>query len=274
MEKWEQGLRELQIPINDLILSRGRKIKSLLVILSNYSYNSIKTFKNIKENADLPRNELRGAVQRYLLGNNVDSILFSCFSVEFGLIVQLDRVLTKKEKRKIKKPFTFGRIIGKSIDHSLLDSSSKKAALELLNLRNAHAHGSNFIAALMLSYKKYTKLFEKSGLIDIQVITNGLEKIMKKLPQDVAKSISNKYEPLDFIEAYETIQSLSTFEWAANKRIIEETTTEIDELMTSISQNVLDQEFITKIAPNYFIEMRALRALSCAEQILLGINII
>lgn len=274
MEQWEKSLREFQIPVNITIMNRGRKIKSLLEILSNYPHNYIKTFKNISSNSDLPRNELRGAVQRYLLGNFIDSILFTCFSVEFGLIVQLDRMLTDNEKRKIKKPFTFGRIIKKSIDYSLLNSSTKKAALELLNLRNAHVHGSNFIAALMLSYKKYSKLFDESGLVDIQVITEGLDKLMEKLPQNVATSILKTYEPLDFIEAYDTIQSLSTFEWAADKRIIDETTKEIDEVMTSTSHNVPEKELVSILSPSYFIEMRALRALLCAEQILLGIEII
>ena len=87
-------------------------------------------------------------------------------------------------------------------------------------------------------------------------------------------SVLNKFEPLDFIKACETIQSLSTFEWAADKRIIDETTTEIDELITTISQNVLENDFMAILSPSYLIEMRALRALICAEQIMLGIKII
>jgi len=275
MEKWEEYLRQLlPLPINELHLDRGKRIRNLLDNLSNYPYDSKKKFKNIRENADFAREELRGAVQRFLIGNFLDSIIFSCFSVEFGLLVKLDLVLTDEEKRNVKKPFTFGKIIKKSCDYLSLDSSVEKAAYELLDIRNAHIHGSNFIGALIQSYKGFNKLFEKSGLIDINVITQGLEEITKLLPQDIRISILEKYEPIDFIEAYNAIQSISSFEWAANKRILYAMKKEVDNIITDIPLNIMQEDFLAKFNPDYFLEKRAKRALNVAEKILKGIDII
>lgn len=99
MKKWESYLREIiKSPIQDLHLERGAEIKQLLLNLSKYQVDLDLQFRNVQNNESHPINELIGAVQRYIYGNFLDTIIHSCWSVEIGLLVKLDKTLSDKKK--------------------------------------------------------------------------------------------------------------------------------------------------------------------------------
>ena len=273
MEAWEKFLRKLIQPtVTEIHLARGREIKSLLETLSKYPFHPIKKIKNIKEDADLVREEIRGAVQRYIYGHFVDSIIWSCFSVEFGLIVKLNEILSDVEKKVVPKPFTLGRIIRWASAFSILDDKSLKAAREIQKLRNIHIHGSNFIAALILSYRSNLKM---AG-VDIDTIKQGLDLFQAVIPKDALRSLLIGYDPPEIIEAFKTIQSLSTFEWCADEGAISSMKREVDRVITDVRSSFLSGhlEEIQKYSQDYILHERALRALKNAQIVLESIGIL
>jgi len=150
LDDWESLLRKLiETPVTESHLERGREIKEVLEHLSRYPFDPICRIKNIKENKDLARDEIRGSVQRYIYGNYLDSIFFSCFSVEFGLLIRLNEILSEDEKKRAPKPFTLAKIISWANTHSILDQKHTKIARRILQIRNAHIHGPNFVSALI-----------------------------------------------------------------------------------------------------------------------------
>ncbi len=276
MEVWESFLRKLIQPqITEMHLERGRELRGLLEVLSKYPFDPVKKIKNIRENEDLPRDEIRGASQRYIYGNFVDSIIWSCFSIEFGLLVRLDDALSDTEKKVVPKPFTLARIIEWAHSFSVLDEKSRNAAKEILKLRNTHIHGSNFIAALILSYQSSLRSMEKVG-IGVEVIERGLDVISALMPKGAPSSLLGRYEPSEIVEAFKTIQSLSIFEWCADKKAIKEVEKEVDNIIANVTSDLLQgkAEKLRKYDEDYLLRERALRAIRNAQKVLEAINIL
>jgi len=276
MEVWEKYLRKLiQLPVTEIYLARGREIESLLEALSKYPFDAVKKIKNIRENADLARDEIRGAAQRYIYGNFVDSIICSCFSVEFGLIVKLDEVLSDVEKRVVPKPFTLGRIITWASAFSILDDKSKTAAKEIQRLRNTHIHGSNFIAALIHSYQSHFESMKIAG-VDIETIEQDLDLLQAFIPDKALAPLLGGYEPSEIVEAFKTIQSLSTFEWCADERAIKQVKKEVGKIISDVKSSFLrrDVEKLQMYFQDYLLKERSLKAIRNAQMVLESIDLL
>ncbi len=276
MEIWRIFLSKLiQQPITETHLARGMEIKSLLEILSRYPFYPIKKLKNIRSNRDLPRDEIRGAAQRYIYGNFVDSIIWSCFSVEFGLIVKLDEVLPEDGKKTIPKPFTLGRIITCASTYSILDDKSTRAVKEIHNLRNTHIHGSNFIAALIHSYQSSFESMKITG-VDTTMIKQGLDLLQAGMSDDSLDSLLGGYEPVEIVEAFEAIQSLSTFDWCADEKAIKSVEEEVERIIANFRlcfERGKFQELQTYFQ-DYLLKQRALKAIINAQIVLVGIGLL
>ena len=221
---------------------------------------------------------MRGAIQRYIYGHFVDSILWSCFSTEFGLLIKLDEVLLKGEKDKVPKPFTLGKIISwassirGSNGKTILNKKTKKAAKEIQRLRNAYIHGANFIAALILSYQSIINLQE----VNLEAVKNGLKILTDFLPSDTQEVILKKYKPSDIINSLKTIHSLSTFEWCANKKLLRSIQKESENMVMNVASSFLDHDYekLKKyFQTDYLLKEHALRALRAAHLILSEIGI-
>jgi len=238
----------IQPPISEVHLKRGREIEGILEDLSQYPYDPINKFRNIQKNEDLPREEFRGAVQRYIYGQFVDSIIYSCFSVEFALLVKLDEILSQREKNRVPKPFTFGRIIDWASLPSkknpngkgLIRDREKSAAKRILRLRNMHIHSSNFISGVILSYKSIIELTKRTGLTP-DTIKNGFE-LLKLLPEDF-QPLLTRYNPSDVIEAFKNIPSLSSFEWCSNRSLLRSTKKEVEDQKTQKKRENMNERF-------------------------------
>lgn len=272
----------IQPPITEIHLERGREIKEMLEALSKYPYDPVNKFRNLKKNEDLPREELRGAVQRYIYGNFLDSILYSCFSVEFALLVKLDETLSEKEKKSVPKPFTLGRIIdwasppseknpnGKSIIKDKTISATKR----ILKLRNMHIHCSNFISGSILGYKSIIEIVKKAG-VSPDTIGKGYE-LLKFLPEEV-QLLLKRYKPSDVIEAFKNIQSLSSFEWCSNKRLLMSTKREVEAIVENTASGILQgnlEKLSMYFQEDYLLRERALTALKNACKILKDISVL
>jgi hypothetical protein len=134
----------------------------------------IQAFKKYKggihEIKDLIREEFRAGIQRYLVGFFDDSIHHSTLSVEMGLLIRLDEILTEEEKKGIHTKinngeppvsFTFGAIFDESKRkgrHILEDDEIERSIARILFTRNTHIHGANFTAASILSMKQHFSL--------------------------------------------------------------------------------------------------------------------
>ena len=273
----------IQLPITDIYQERGKEIEDLLEDLSKYPFDPINKFKNIKENDDLARDEIRGAAQRYIYGNFVDSIFCSCFSVEFGLIIKLDQILSDTEKREVPKPFTLGKIINLASPASrknpygkgILDSKTRKAAKDIQKIRNTHIHGSNFIAGLLLSYRSILELLDRFE-VNLEVVEQGLKLLSEILPKDATETVLRRYEPSDIVEAFNAIKNLSAFEWCANKRLLKSVKKESDQMIENIASSLMQGNFgnlQTHFQQDYFLKKRALRAIKLAYSVLSKIRI-
>jgi hypothetical protein len=283
LEKWESFLQILIQPqVLEIHKERAREIKEVLEKLSEYPYDPVRKFRNIQTNDDFPRDELRGAVQRYIYGNFVDSILYSCFATEFALLVKLDEKLSELEKRSVPKPFMLAKIIDWASPSSrknpygkgILDKETKRVAKRILELRNMHIHASNFISGAILSYKSNIGLAKQAGLTP-DMIEKSLE-FVKILPKDV-QALLVPYSPADVKKAFETIPALSSFEWCSNKRLLRSTKREIDSLVGNFLSAVLegDSERLGKyLQEDYLLKQRALRALKDSCLILENIGIL
>lgn len=257
-------------------MDRGREIKSLLEALSAHPYDPIKKINNIKKDEDWARDEARGAAQRYIYGNFIDSIMWSSFSVEFGLLVKLDKVLSDAEKKVVPKPFTLGRMIEWACAFSVLDDKTIGPAKEVLKLRNVHIHGSNFISALVISYQSSLASVEATG-VNIETIEKGFQFLEGQIPKEVLPSLTQGYKPYEVVEAFKMIKSLSTFEWCVDRRSIKSTKKEADTLINNVKSSFLYgnfERFRIYSQPNYLLKERALRVIKNAEKVLIGIKII
>jgi hypothetical protein len=279
MEKWESYLREIiQMPIQEVYLKRGSEIKQLLSNLSKYHIDLELQFKNVQKNEDHSINELIGAVQRYIYGNFLDAIIRSCYSVEIGLLAKLDRILSDEDKARQREP-TLGRIINLSYDALILDKNNrhlKKAVARILELRNIHNHPINFLSGLILSYKAYNELLSAPKL-DSATIETGLKMLSERLPEGEAKLMLKKYKPEDIAKGIKTIDSLSTFEWCANKKYFKSLKREVDKPVQEIKTRLITGKGIDAIT-NYFLEYvlrrEALESLENARLILRSVSIL
>ena len=280
LESFLQNL--IQPTVSEIHRKRGREIEGILERLSKYPYDPINKFRNIQKNEDLPREEFRGAVQRYIYGQFVDSILYSCFSVEFALLVKLDEILSEKEKKRVRKPFTFGKIIDWASLPSkknpngkgLIRDKTKNAAKRILELRNMHIHSSNFISGVILSYKSIIELAKRAG-VSPDTIENGFG-LLELLPKDVQPLLA-RYKASDVIEAFKNIPSLSSFEWCSNKRLLRTTKGEIEAIVENTAKSILqgDLEKLSEFfQESYLLKRRALRALKDAFLILGDIGVL
>jgi len=263
------------MPVTESHLERGREIKGILEDLSRYSFDPICRIKNIKEDRDLARDEIRGAVQRYIYGNYLDSIFFSCFSVEFGLLIRLNEFLTEDEKKHVPRPFTLGKMIMWANARSILDQRYTKIARRINKIRNAHIHGSNFVSALMLSYKGSLQFYEKIGL-GLKEVEKGLDLLSKNLPESLMRSLLRGCEPSDIVEGFKSIQSLSSFDWCADIKVIKSTKKESDKLILDVISSFLRGDFrrLEMFQQDYLLRKRALRAIEYAYTILKRINVV
>jgi hypothetical protein len=283
LESWKSFLQVLiQPPITEIHLERGREIKEMLEDLSKYPYDPVNKFRNLRNNEDLPREELRGAVQRYIYGNFLDSILYSCFSIEFALLVKLDKALSEKEKKSVPKPFTLGRIINWSSPPSKKNPNGKSiikgktisAAKRILKLRNMHIHSSNFISGVILCYKSIIEGAQKTG-VSPDTIEKGFE-LFKILPEEV-QQILTRYKPSDVIDAFRNIQSISNFEWCSDSKLLRSTKREVKAIVENTASSILQGNFeklTTYFQEDYLLKKRALTALKNASLILRDIGIL
>jgi hypothetical protein len=279
LEKWEKYLREIiQLPVQDEYLKRGSEIKHLLSDLSKYHVNLELQFKNVQNNESHSINELIGAVQRYIYGNFLDAITHSCYSVEIGLLLRLDETLNNEAKISQREP-TLGRIMHLSYEALILDKNDnrlKKAASRLLELRNIHNHPINFLSGLMLSYKELNKLLNASKL-DLATIEDGLKILSEQLPEGNAKLILKKYKPEDIAQSMNKIESLSSFEWCANKRYFRSLKREIDKSVKDIRTKLTtgkDLDNLMNYFQDYILRKEALESLKNANVILKYINVL
>jgi hypothetical protein len=257
-------------------LARASEIKDLLETLSDYPFEREHKFRNLKKNEDLPRQEIVGAVQRFIYGTFEDSIIHSCFSVEIGLIVKLDAILSDEEKQQVPKPFTLAKIINYSSKfprkQPLLVDTSLTAARAILGLRNSQIHGCNFITGIMLGYREAAKYF---GHFNSKELKQGLEILNVIFPELIG--ISGKYKISDFIAAQELIKNMSTYEWCSNKTEIEKLKKELrvifDQVQTDMVKGNIGQN-LEYFQPDYFLKKRALSGLRSAFSVLKSLKII
>jgi chromosome condensin MukBEF complex kleisin-like MukF subunit len=109
MAEWKPFLKQILQPMDflkeekmDLFMKimreRAQEISDVLVGLSKHKWNkrilSLEnllyqpSFKNIKTNEDIAREEFGGEIQRYLLGMKEDALIHACIALEAGLLVR------------------------------------------------------------------------------------------------------------------------------------------------------------------------------------------
>lgn len=257
-------------------LERANEIKDLLGILANYTFDKEHKFRNLKNNEDLSRQEIIGAVQRFIYGTFDDSIIHSCFSVEIGLIVKLNEILSDEEKQHVPKPFTLARIISYSSkfprNQPLLADTSLTAARAILELRNSQIHGSNFITGIMLGYREAAKSFEHFNQKEIK---QGLKTLVTMFPE--LASISGKYKISDFLAAQKIVKNLSTFEWCSNKAEIDRLKKELERIFGNVQTGMIEGNIgknLEYFQPDYFLKKRAVNGLRNAFVVLKTLKII
>jgi hypothetical protein len=278
MEKWEIMLNKLiEHPIKEEQLNRAREIVSILDKLYKYPYDKNKNILNIKNRYDFSRDELRGSCQRYIYGQFQDSILYSCFSVEMGLIGKLDEVLDDNEKNKImddKKPMALFNLIDKSLEKNILNDKNKQFVYELLEMRNIHIHAVNLISPLITSYQKISKNVDQS-ILDKDVFEEKLKMFNKFIP-GFDNEIQKIYNIDDIIQAYKSVNELPTFRWAANQNYMKLIEDEVEKIMINMTSALLsgNSEIINDLFNSYVLRKRSFQALELAEKILTEIEIL
>lgn len=123
----------------------------------NLSYKA--QYRNLNEDKDLARIEFTGAIQKYLLGFNTESIIASCASVENALIIMHEiniknNVITYDD---IKHPFMLSTSIALATNNKgfIKDNDIKNVLNDIKYTRNMMAHQSNFLFPLLQMLKYY-----------------------------------------------------------------------------------------------------------------------
>lgn len=156
------------------------------------------------------------------------------------------------------------------------DKRLKKATDRILEIRNIHSHPINFLSGLILSYKAYSN-FLNATKFDLAFIEIGLRKLSESLPEGKEKLMLKKYKSEDIVKGIKAMESLSTFEWCANKKYFRSLKREVDKPVKDITTTLITGKDIGKLT-NYFQEYilrkEALQCLEDANLILKNINIL
>lgn len=188
-EKFVDSLKFLNKKGRSQALTRTKDIEKYLEKLSKYPIG----FYQLE---DLPRQEFRASLQRYVLSFFGDAIYHSCFSVEVALLIRLDERLPEEEKIEINKKinsksdkpmsFTFGAMFNLAQKRQLeiiKDKKLRKKIEILLEKRNRYIHVTNYLSGLILTFKKQvvpeieSKLKEIETLKDIELFGKILNSI-------------------------------------------------------------------------------------------------
>ena len=175
----------------------GEQIRYILKVISKYDYE-------LYSDEDLPRLEFIGAIERYLLGFNEDSVRTSIIAVEMGLIIRLNEILSDNEKEQIciemnreRNPlsFTFGYLVNLCMNNKykiLRGKRIKNIAENLIKYRNIHFHTPTFLAGIIVQEKNYLVPLMDNYLNDINIIRTN--RILKYYPPFIKldKIISEK----------------------------------------------------------------------------------
>ena len=224
---------------------QGSDIHTILDKLRKYDYE-------LREDSDLPRLEYMGAVERYLFGFYEDSIRNSLTSVEIGLIVKLNEVLSEKEKQRIfqeinreKDPisFTFGSVVNLASDKKykvLKGKKIKKTIESLIRQRNIHFHSSTFLSGLIYQQKLIMIPLLEDYLNNLNLITQN--KYFKKIPS--IKKMNNL-----FLEKKRVLENLSDFTWCTPSKNLKMVTDEVNSHMDKLK--VYSETTIKEVKKDY-----------------------
>lgn len=234
-EKFVKSIKFLNKKARKEALKRSKELDKIFAKLCSYK-------GGIHELEDLPRQEFRGAVQRYILGFYDDAIYHACFAVEIALLIKLDGKLSQKEKRSIHetinpkegKPlsFTFGAMFNKAQEKNVGIISGKKLSKKFVTLiekRNTYIHVNNFLSGLILTLQKKDPEIE-SILKDIENIENRqfvgrIFSIFLKLP--ILK--------LYLTEQLRLIRALPDFSWCSKDKHRQNTEGQLEEYMNKLT---------------------------------------
>lgn len=278
MEKWESILKKLiEEPIKEEQIERATEISSILEKLEKHKYYPKKNYLNISDRYYFPREEIRGACQRYIYRQYQDSILYSCFSIEVGLIARLDEIMNEEDKNNIvknKKPLTLYNLIKKALKYNILNKENKKFAYQLLEMRNIHIHAVNFVSPLLSTYQRIASNVDLSNMDEIK-FKEQLKRFDKYTP-GFSEFVLKKYEIKDILQAYVSVNKLPTFSWAANQEYLKLIEKETEEILRNMVGALFQGDFdaINDFFNDYVLRKRSLEALKLAEIILTEIEIL
>jgi len=242
--------------INELIKASKTRATEISEILEGISIIKIEktffkyddiiykpTYRNIKNNRDLARQEFRGAIQKYLLGFFQESIIQSCNSVEAALIIIHDERIAKDmlKVEDIPHPFTFGRSrkIALCRKKGFIDDDNIKEILnKLVFIRNGLIHQFNFLSTLIILYKSELENLERLSILFDYVLQfadevkfSDIENILQFSELEISNNILSKMRKIvgtdyfsqiakDVSHALNVIKNLSDFKWATSKNNI------------------------------------------------------
>jgi len=270
MAEWEPFFKQILKPVDFLkeekmdlfrkmMRQRAEEISDILVGLSKHKIEETyfefgklvyrPSFKNIKTNEDIVREEFRGAVQRYLLGMDEDALIHACIALEASLLVKDEEKLKNGElkKRDIRYPFTLGKNMSLWLPKSkrnkygkgfIKDETIIKQLKRAKLTRDCHIHGFNFIASIVLwlksglaQYKFGADLLESiKGILEKasnEELLEEIKKIRDFLPSELIDQIGPFLHPeairmilSDAMIGVKTIENLSDFRWCAEKEAL------------------------------------------------------
>lgn len=248
MDLFRKMMRQRAEEISDILIGLSKhKLEETYFEFGKLAYRP--RFKNIKTNEDFAREEFRGAVQRYLLGMDEDSLIHACIALEAGLLVKDDEKLKNGElkKKDIRLPFTLGKNMGLWLPKSKTNRYGKgfikdEAIIEQLKraklTRDCHIHGFNFIASLVLwlksgltEYRFGAEFLESIKAIlektRDEELLEEIKKIRDFLPSELHDQIGPFLHPeairmilSDVMSGFKTIENLSDFRWCAQEEAL------------------------------------------------------
>jgi len=163
IERTVKSIRFLNRKERKKAIKRGEELADILGVVSRFE-------SDIYTARDLPRQEFRAALVRYMLSLYDDSIHHAFFSVEMGMLVRLEEELSTEEKNTLhdainrkENPlsFTFGAIFNKAKERKIdviRGDKLRRRIASLIENRNTYIHGSNFLSGLTTSMKKSVSL--------------------------------------------------------------------------------------------------------------------
>jgi hypothetical protein len=267
-------------------LKRAYDVLPQLKILEKYK-------AGIHETYDLSRQELRAAINRYIIGYFGDSIYHSTLAIETALLVKLDETLSQEEKDAIQrsinpknaKPlsFTFGVILdeaNRSGREIISNTDVEQKIRFLIEIRNRYIHASNLNAAFIKSYKEKLIPQIELGLGRIDSIqTNSIINLMFKNFLSKAKDLLE--------ENQRVIVNLPSFEWCTKEKtkittqdgvdafldeIFNRIEKEVDRRPNTVSAKVdlalKSKDFISELSEDNYSRENALKSIQVTLEIL------